>query len=335
MRIDAHAHARRLVAQIDQDFLPELAEDPFTAIPVLFDGVTVTQRPPSPLGRCDIDGSYSPGPPPRITVSHDVALSRQRFTALHELGHHLLWHDVELNDLSVSDTDRPDEAICNEVAATVLLPTELVDECLQAGSFTARDVAALFETREIASRAACCVAAVRRLRHHGCVMLGSGDGTADFAAHQLGTPWRIARGTPQGPGSLLVTAAKNGHARGITRVRFASGNTSGQVQADAFRAGDGWIFMVVVTDAHSPWEKGLNFATIESGDPRDVVECPRCDHAFTTWWPPCRVCGEVKCPQCRKCGCGSRAPERLCRACGLLKAENLFALESPTCVDCT
>lgn len=335
MRIDVHAQARRLLGTVDQDLLTELAEDPFTAIPTLFEDVTITRRPPTQQGRCDIDGSYNPGPPPRITVSDDVALSRQRFTALHELGHHLLWHDVELNDLSVSDTDRPDEAICNEVAATVLLPTSLVDECLQPGAFTARDVAILFEKREIASRAACCVAAVRRLRHHGCVMLGSPDGTADFVAHQLGTPWRIARGTPQGADSLLVTAAKNGHARGVTRMRFASGTESGEVHADAFCTSDGWIFMVVATDSHSPWEKGLRFATIESGAPTDVVECPRCDHAFTAWWAPCRTCGEVQCPQCRKCGCVQRAPERLCGSCGLLKAESLFPSDGDICVDCT
>ncbi|MDA8358865.1 MAG: ImmA/IrrE family metallo-endopeptidase [Actinomycetota bacterium] len=334
MRLDAHAQARRLLERLDQAFLADLAEDPFTTIPVLFEDVTITKRPPSPQGRCDIDGSYHPGPPPRITLADDVPLSRQRFTALHELGHHLIWHDVELNELSVADADRPDEAICNEVAATVLLPTELVDEYLQPGAFTARDVATFFQGREIASRAACCVAAVRRLHHHGCVMLGSLEGTADFIAHQLGTPWRIARGTPQGEGSLLVAAARNGHARGITRVRFASGKVSGEVHGDAFDAGDGWIFMVVVADPYSPWEKGLRFATIEDRAPVDVVECPRCDHSFTASWAPCRECGDVKCPQCHKCGCVQRAPERMCGGCGLLKAENLFRAGGDTCVDC-
>ena len=335
MRIDAHAQARRLLGQVDRDFLDKLAADPFSTIPVLFDGVTVALRPPRPQGSCDIDGSYHPGPPPRITVADDVALSRQRFTALHELGHHLLWHDAELNDLSISDTERADEAICNEVAATVLLPTDLVDQFLQPGAFTARDVAALFQGRELASRAACCVAAVRRLHHRGCVMLGRPDGTADFIAHQLGTPWRIARGTPQGAASLLVAAARSGHARGITRVRFASGKVSGEVHADAFDVGDGWILMVVVADAYSPWEKGLRFATIEDRAPTEVIECPRCDHAFTAWWAPCRECGEVKCPQCHKCGCIQRVPERLCGCCGLLKAENLFRAGSDICVDCT
>ena len=334
MRIDPHAEARRLLGQIDADLLPELAADPAEAIPVLFDDVTVTLRLPAAGGRCGVDGTYHPGPPPHITVADDVAPSRQRFTALHELGHHLIYNDVDLNMTTISDVDRRDEAICNEVAASILLPDALVGEVLPAGAFTAEDVARLHAARGIASRAACCVAAVRRLHHHGCVLLGRTDGTAEFAAHQLGTPWRVARGTAQGPDSLLTAAARGGHARGTTRVRFANGNVSGEVHGDAFAPGDGWVFMVAVADTHSPWEHGLRFATIEPGAPREVVECPYCDKAFTAWWTPCRHCGEVRCPACRRCGCRPRAAELLCRVCQMLKAENLFSGDDDICVDC-
>jgi hypothetical protein len=334
MRIDPHAQACRLLADVDQDLLPELAEDPETVIPVLFDGVIVSAKRPSQRGRCDVDGTYNPNPPISIEYANDVAPSRQRFTMLHELGHHLIFNDDALNALAISDTERPDESICNEVAASILLPEELVKEYLPAGTFTAENVVRLHGAREIASRAACCVAAVRRLRLPGCVILGTSDGTAEFIAHQIGTPWRIARGTPQGSESLLVTASKRGHARGVTHVTFASGRQSAQVHADAFDAGDGWIFMVVVGDTHSPWEKTLRFATAETNAPTEVVECPRCDKAFTAWWAPCPLCGEVKCPDCKHCGCRSQVKERRCRICTQLKVEALFSAGGDVCRDC-
>jgi hypothetical protein len=334
MRIDPHSEARRLLAEVDHDLLPELAEDPETVIPALFDGVLVSTKGSSSRGNCDVDGTYNPNPPVSIEYADDVAPSRQRFTMLHELGHHLIFNDDTLNALAISDTERPDEAICNEVAASILLPEELVNEYLPAGTFTAGDVARLHGAREIASRAACCVAAVRRLHLPGCVILGTNDGTAEFIAHQIGTPWRIARGTHQGSESLLVTAGKRGHSRGITHVTFANGSQSSQVHADAFDAGDGWIFMVVVVDTHSPWEKSLRFASAEVGAPTEIVECPHCDKAFTAWWAPCPKCGEVKCPDCKRCGCRFRSKERRCRLCTQLKVEALFSAGSNVCRDC-
>ena len=334
MRIDPHAEACRLLGEVDRDLLPELAEDPETVIPVLFDGVLVSAKGPSPKGHCDVDGTYNPHPPVTIEYADDVAPSRQRFTMLHELGHHLIFNDDALNTLAVTDTERPDEAICNEVAASILLPEEFVSQHLPAGTFTAEDVARLDSARDIASRAACCVAAVRRLHLPGCVVLGTSDGTAEFIAHQISTPWRIARGTPQGSSSLLATAGKRGHAPGVTQVSFASGKQSSQVHADAFDAGDGWIFMVVVADTHSPWEKSLRFATAETGAPAEVVECPRCDKAFTARWAPCPECGEVRCPDCKHCGCRSQAKERRCRICTQLKVEALFESGSDVCRDC-
>jgi len=145
MRIDPRGEARRLLAQVDPADLDVLATDPVTALGVLFD-ITITTRPPSlPGPGCPVDGTYRPGPPPHIFVADDVTAARQRFTVLHEWGHHLIEHDDYLNDLEISDAERSDENICNEVAATVLLPDDIVDKTLPAGVFTAEHVAALFD----------------------------------------------------------------------------------------------------------------------------------------------------------------------------------------------
>lgn len=338
MLIDPHAEAVRLMTSIDPNYLGELARDPIGTIEVLFEEILISERPPAPPGEgCAVDGTYLPGPPPRITIASDVAPARRRFTALHELGHHLIEYDEVLNDLEVADAHRRDEDICNEVAASILLPEALVDQWVPAGSFTAEDVSKLYASVDSPSRMACCVAAVRQLHVPGCVILGRADGSAEFIAHQLATPWRIARGTNQGPESLLVHAGSSltHHMQSQTKVRFATGTVSDPVFGDAFDAGDGWVFMVVAADSHSPWVKSLNFGTPSSGDRTEPVECPRCDHVFRAWWAPCAKCGDRRCPQCRRCSCEPDAPaSRRCDGCGLTKPANQFVGAGIICVDC-
>jgi IrrE N-terminal-like domain len=335
VRTDPAAEARRLLSQVDATDLADLADDPRTAVEVLFD-VEVSLRPPSPPGQgCAVDGTYHPGPRARILVADDVTPARQRFTILHELGHHFIEFDAHLNDLDVDDAARRDEDICNEVAANVLIPSDVVVEALPAGSFTAEDVATLFNAVG-ASRMACCVAATRRLRLPGCVILGRPDGVATFTAHHPATPWRIARETPQGDNSLLVRAAQSPRrrARGITRVRFAGGNTSGEVHADAFAADDGWVYEVVAADTHSPWVKGINFGLTNSGPEPEDIECPHCGEAVQVWTAPCRKCGDRICPRCGRCSCPVGPAPRTCSECGLLKPPNQFPGGATVCIDC-
>ena len=335
MRIDPEAEAERLLEQVDTEFLEELADDPAVAVDVLFD-VEVTLRPPVPRGNgCTVDGTYDPGPPPRIAVAIDVAQSRQRFTILHELGHHLIEQDAYLNDLPIDDAARRDEDICDEIAARVLLPADVVGQTLPAGVFTAKSVAALHGASR-ASRQACCVAASRRLRLPGCIILGLPDGTATFTAHHPATPWRIARGTYQGEDSLLARAARSvtRHARGVTRVRFASGNTSGAVHSDAFAADDGWVYQVVVADTHSPWERdSKHVITNPWPDPEDI-ECGHCGEASRVWNAPCRECGDRTCPRCGHCSCQVGPTPRTCPGCFLQKPPNQFASGATVCTDC-
>ena len=335
MRIDPTAEAQRLLSQVAPADLIELADDPAVAIEVLFD-VEVTTRPPSPPGQgCAVDGTYHPGPSPRILVANDVTPARWRFTVLHELGHHFIEHDDHLNDLEINDADRRDEEICNEVAANVLLPPELVEQTLPVGVFTAQDVASLYDTAG-ASRMACCVAAARHLRIPGCVTLGLSDGTATFTAHHPATPWRIARGTPQGEDSLLARAGRNvtRRARGVTRVRFASGTASGDVHGDAFAADDGWLYQVIAADPCSPWDKGLKFALADTGPDAEDIECVHCGEASYVWTAPCQQCGDRICPECQRCSCPVGPTPRVCNGCGLQKPPNQFADEASLCVDC-
>lgn len=335
MWIDPQKEALRLLEQVDPADLAELADDPALAVEVLL-GVKVTVRPPDPRGAgCPVDGTYRSQPSPHIRVANDVLLTRQRFTILHELGHHFIEHDDRLNDLEVDDAARRDEDICNEIAAAVLLPAEVVSEILPRETFEARDVVALFAATR-ASRMAACVAAARRLRSHGCVILGTPDGTAVFTAHNPSTPWRIARGTPQGADSLLVKAARRStrHARDVTRVRFASGNSSGAVHGDAFVADDDWGYEVIVADTHSPWQRGFRVGLTDTGPEFEDIECGRCDEVRRVWTAPCRTCGDRRCPGCGYCSCPVGPARVVCRSCTELRPPNQFTNGSDVCIDC-
>lgn len=337
MRVDPHREALRLLQGVDRDLRGDLAEDPRTVVELLVDRLTISTRPPSPTGKgCAVDGTYRPGPPPRITVAADVSLARQRFTILHEYGHHLIENDASLNeDLDLSSDQRRDEEICNEVAAAVLLPGDDVDAALPAGRFTAHDVANLYEVMS-ASRMACCVAAARRLRRPGCVILGQGDGRADFVAHHPSTPWRIARGTPQGPESILARAADSsgGSVREVTTVRFASGNSSGDVHGDAYVCSDGWVFAVIVDDTHAPWGEGLHIGLVDTGPEAEEVECFHCGEVTRVCERPCPACGDRRCRSCGRCSCDAEPDRKGCEVCRMFKLPSLFPGGGTICVDC-
>lgn len=336
MRIDPHKEARRLLGGTSHETRTRLAADPATTVTAEY-GVIVEPHPAEPSdGGCAVDGIYTAGPPPLIRFATDTSPARQRFTILHELGHHLIEHDTRLNDLMISDEDRRDEEICNEVAATVLIPDDTIDSTLGSGTPTAKRVAQLFNATN-ASRAACCVAAARRLYRPGCVILGTADGQAVFIAHDPATFWRIGRGTQQGADSLLARAAarRGGHARGETRVMFATGRTSGRLHGDAFTADRRWVFAVIVDDSHSPWKKGLNLGIPERRPEGEEIECTICETASVVFTAPCRECGDRTCPTCGQCSCRLGPRPRQCIGCFLEKTPLEFPGASANlCSEC-
>ena len=337
MRIDPHQEARRLLGGTSPAILAQLASDPAATVTGAY-GVRVESRPAGPSGEsCPVDGIYRPGPPPLILVARGTSPARQRFTILHELGHHLIEHDDRLNDLLVGDDGRREESVCNEVAAAVLIPDATVEEVLAQGVPTGERVARLHDATN-ASRESCCVAAARHLRRSGCVILGTTDGQAVFTACHPATPWRIARRTQQGPDSLLARASArpSGHARGETRVRFASGATSGRLHGDAFTADRQWVFAVIVDDSHSPWKTGLKFGIADRGPEGEEIECANCGEASLVFTAPCRNCGDRTCPTCGHCSCNTRPAQRLCAGCFLDKPPPEFpSASADLCLECT
>lgn len=333
--VDPRSAALHLIAHLDATAVELLATDPVEAVEELV-GIPITFRPGSAGGSaCGVDGSYDPGPPARIFIADDIMPTRRAFTVLHEYGHHLVEDDDQLNELGLTDGDRRIEEVADAVAAALLLNADLVEHYLTSTPPTAAQVADLFDATE-ASRSACCVAAAQRLGRHGCVMLVTDDGVARFTAHQIGTPWRVARSTAQGTASIVHHAGGSGAT--VTRrspVTFANGNDSSPLFAQAHRCPDGWIFAVFVDDTIDPWapKEGLHLpAEVDFGT---EYECPHCDMTFTTGAAPCRKCGTPVHEQCGRCACRVEVKSRRCEGpCGLMKPEHQFDVGSVYCVDC-
>ena len=333
--IDPRAVAVRLTRQIDSDIVELLAIEPVETIEAFFD-IPILFRPGGAKpGGCGVHGAYDPGPPARIFIADDILPTRRAFTALHELGHHLIEHDDELNDIGLTHDDQRIEEVADAIAAALILNDKLVAAHLTVQPPTARQVADLFQAT-MASRSACCVAAAQRLGRHGCVILGKPDGTAHFIAHQIATPWRVARGTPQGGESIIArSAARQGAAISArTSVTFAGGNRSSELWATAFGAQDGWVYAVFVSDTIDPWapKAGLHLPPAR-GEFGEEYECARCDVAFTSGGAPCKKCGSPKHDVCGRCVCQPKT--RVCAGpCGLLVPEHLFPNGGTICVDC-
>jgi hypothetical protein len=329
----AQAQARRLVDALDSEVVKLLAIDPADTVERHLE-ITVVYRPEAavPSG-CSVDGSYQEGPPPRITVALAASTGRRNFTILHECGHDRAQSDPEVINLLAAEPDggsRLEEQIADAFAAQLLLPDSLVDEVIGERGPTATEVADLFD-RSQASREACCVRAAQRIAGAGYVMLAEA-GTARFTA-TVNTPYRVARGTPQGDDHLVSRAGRLGAACGEARVRFRSGAVSDPMHADAV-ARDGYVFAVFVA-GRAAWQP-LSILSERPGPVQHYGSCPFCHDDFSTWEQPCSACGDLRCPNCGQCSCAPAAPRggRECTKCHMVQPRHLFRGGSTICNEC-
>jgi len=263
-------------------------------------GIAIVNRQVSG-GECSIAATYDQGPPPTIAVTPSLSLGRRHFSILHEYGHHLITNSwpatTVIAEFHGQDARYVEEAICDVVAAELLLPDPLVGRIGPKGP-SASDVIALFYASQ-ASREACCVKAAQTMRTPGYVMLADLTGTALFTA-AASTAYRVRRGTAQPANGAIARAGRSGSFRGTDSVQFSTGNQSPLHHVDARRDGD-YVFGVFCIDT-PPWET-LSLGSPDSGDwPADELVCEHCEFAGTARGPFCRLCGQPRCPQCNNCG---------------------------------
>jgi hypothetical protein len=285
---------------------------------------------------CSVAGAYLDGQDPKIMGVAKAAPARMRFTALHELGHHIQRSD---DDLMQSLLDRPDygriaeEAACDLFAARILLPQSDVDRVLGQSTPSAVSVRDLWQSHR-ASRAATAVAAVQKLSTDGHVLVVSGAGNVEFATSR-GLP-RIGRNSDQSGTDFVRTILSTSHTRvqGKTRFSYRDSISGERLYFQAAHDGaDYWFVVAAVSSV--PWET----LALPMLDDRTVQgywwTCELCEHNWESFAPKHQPCGTPVCESCGRCSCRKNALKtRKCDACFLEKSINEFVGDSRICIEC-
>lgn len=318
------AHPGALV-RLGHDALTELAS---------WSEIQVQGAPDTDVGEgCSVAGSYNTDVnPPALCMAMSASPGRRKFTALHELGHHVQQNSYDLGAVLVMSADPTglEEGACNLFAANTLLPKEAVNRYIGTRGPTAAEVVDLF-TGSQASRAACCVCAAGRLTSPGAVILLSYDGVVSFA-QPAGGFIPPARGSDQSATPLVSAALRRGgRARTDTFVTYRTGRRSDTVYGDCADAG-GWLVAVLAAD-RVPW---LQFSVPRLGTGSTISArwwtCETCGELFAAV-DRCPACGQPKCPQAGHCSC-SLARETRCSACFMMKHASQFAAGDTVCREC-
>ncbi len=328
----------RLEKTLPDNTREELARDPVAAIERL--GIrVVTLSTPFPSDECGCDGVYFPEPRPTIAYTPTQRSRRENFTLLHELGHHLIRRDDDVNsdlaDLDEEDGADAEEKLCDAFAGRTLVPDRVVAEILMGRSPEASDLDRLFEN-SIGSREACAIRLAERMPCFGYVaILDPAQHKVRFASASphCGYRWRRGSDLPSGhPVWNAVNSVKG--FRGEGEVVWERHRKN--IWLDAVASGP---VVIAIFSEDRYWKAdGLNLLSGTSAAPaRSISMSGTCKHCGADTWGnrACNICGDVKCRSCGRCGCGAR--ERLtlvCSRCRLTKASTQFPAGSTTCRDC-
>lgn len=312
-RNDVDRYAVRLRAVFAQHW-PEAArlasEDPVGCLGHVADlEVSITDG--AGGANCPIAGDYDgQADPPLLTICRSDNGRRDGFTALHELGHHLLYDDStwqyeicpKLKDARIDE-----ERVVNSFAAGILIGDTLIAAHL-CPDVTANGIRALAcDTR--ASLAACCVRALERPGDR-LVMIASPSGRVWFSSSSgdVYNPGRrviqpmladAAERARSGAGSVVIEGGEG--------LRYASGRSWLEARADVCVSDD--VLIAVIT-------RGRHKRPDETSWSSWTIECPQCAQEYTPKDSPgeCFQCGQSRCPRCGACDC-PRKVRPICREC--------------------
>ena len=96
--------------------------------------------------------------------------------------------------------------------------------------------------------------------------------------------------------------------------------------------GRGDLVAVAVTDL-APWKSFAPSVRHNGPEPADYT-CAHCGEDFVSFARVCTRCESAPCPDCGRCGCDRKVPERQCTACFVVHPAAMFDGASSRCRDC-
>lgn len=171
-----HLHALRIVAAIPDEKRAVIGSDPSAGIESL--GYRVVAEPALTSERgaggwCD---GMSFAEHNTVMYAPTPGSKKESFTLLHEVGHILVEQDDDAL-IWLADRDDPDvelERLCEEIAAALVVPEDLLDEIVGTGPLTGEDLKTLV-ARSAASGPACAIALSSRLSSGAVVIIDRVD----------------------------------------------------------------------------------------------------------------------------------------------------------------
>lgn len=300
-------HARRLVEGIEPAQRAAIASDPIKGIESL--GYTVVAEPAltSQRGAGGLCDGLSFADHNTVMFSPTPGSKKENFTLLHEVGHILVERDEDTINW-LADRDDPDaetERLCEEVAAALVVPDELLDDLVGNGPITGDDLKTLV-AGTAASGPACAIALASRLSSGAVVIVDRATAKVVHSALRgedlRAYPWRHGDVPPDHP---------------LLALQPGSATTRRSYWADEWNRRQDFYLSAVATEKRvyavfsttDLWGvdrfHGGQAIPEKSKAPRTGMRC-RC--GFTgraTGWP-CQTCGKQYCPNCGDCDCQRR-----------------------------
>lgn len=299
------------------------SSDPGRAISAIR-GLNVVWTERRPRSACELGGVYDNSiSPPQITIMRSGNDRRDWFTALHELGHHILaWDEIWQYQDRFAFRVGTEEEIANAFAAQVLIPEDVAARHLEPKVDSRALVSLMAST--VASPTACCVRALQRPGDRLIILAGQ-DGQIFFSSSN-GEPWnpgkKVRQPALERAFKLANEAGGSASFTGGHGLLYASGRVNTDVKFDASIIDD---LLVAVCTSIPPDERLV-------ADHDWHAECAQCSSTFSAASTRrCSKCESFVCPDCGACDC--TISER-CANCGMLLSCVDVAEEQTSCEDC-
>jgi Zn-dependent peptidase ImmA (M78 family) len=312
-----HVHALRIVAAIEDQQRAVIATDPIAGIESL--GYTVVAEPALTSKRgaggwCD---GMSFAEHNTVMYAPTPGSKKENFTLLHEVGHILVEQDDDAL-IWIADRDNPDvelERLCEEIAAALVVPEDLLKEVVGTGPLTGEDLKTLV-ARSAASGPACAIALSSRLSSGAVVIIDRVEAHVIHSAlrgEELTVyPWKDNEVPPGHP---------------LLSLEPGSGTTSKSYWTDKWGRRQEYYLSAVATEKRiyailsisDLWGvdrfHGGQAPPEKSNAPRRTVRCACGYSGMAAGWP-CETCGHQYCPKCGDCDCARRArAQQPCSVC--------------------